>query len=305
MKRDFESDFKSWAAPPGTSEEQRSENAIKAIKDAIRKSPKLNNRSICVFVQGSYRNRVNVRQNSDVDVGVMMHDSFLTHYPNGMTREDFGNIKADYTYSHFKQDLEDALVAHFGRNSVHRGNKAFDIKENTYRVEADVVPLFEYRHYWEDKTFRCGVGLIPDRGGLIKNYPERILETWPRINQHYENGVQKNSDTSRRYKSIVRILKKLRYEMIDYGDKNAENVPGFLIECMVWNVPNNRFQGTDWEGIAKSVVSYLWSGTKDKESCKEWTEVNNFKYLFHPSQSWTREAAHQFIDCLWSYIGVT
>ena len=34
--------------------------------------------------------------------------------------------------------------------------------------------------------------LLPDKGDLIYNYPERILDSWPQIPQHYENGVSKN-----------------------------------------------------------------------------------------------------------------
>ena len=51
-----------WAQSPSKTEEQRSENAIGAIRNAVRSSSKLNHRGIHVFTQGSYRNRVNVRQ---------------------------------------------------------------------------------------------------------------------------------------------------------------------------------------------------------------------------------------------------
>lgn len=304
MARDYETDFRNWAAAPGITEEQRCKNAIKAIKDAIRKSPKLEGRNTLVFVQGSYRNRVNVRQDSDVDVGVMLYDYFLSQYPEGMKNSDFGNHTVDYGYKQFKNELEEALVAHFGGDAVHRGNKAFDIKENTYRVDADVVPLFEYRHYWKDKSHRCGVALIPDRGGRIQNYPERLLESWPRTPQHYENGVSKNSDTGRSYKAIVRILKKLRNEMDDLGHASAKSIPGFLIECMTWNVPDQRFSKSSWDARIQSVLGHLWTNTKDDDLCKEWTEVNNFKYLFRVSQPWSRAEAHTFIDAVWDYVGV-
>ena len=106
MARDYEADFRKWAAAPGITEEQRCENAIKAIKDAVRKSPKLGGRNTLVFVQGSYRNRVNVRQDSDVDVGVMLYDYFLSRYPEGMKNSDFGNHTVDYGYKQFKDELE-------------------------------------------------------------------------------------------------------------------------------------------------------------------------------------------------------
>jgi hypothetical protein len=247
---------------------------------------------------------VNVREDSDVDVGVMLYDYFLRRYPEGMKDSDFGNHTVDYGFKQFKDELEGALVAHFGRDAVRRGNKAFDIKENSYRVDADVVPLFEYRHYWEDKSYRCGVALIPDRGGRIQNYPERLLESWPRIPQHYENGVTKNSDTSRAFKGVVRILKKLRNEMDELGHTAAKPISGFLIECMTWNVLDQRFSGLSWDARLQSVLGYLWSNTRDDELCKDWTEVNNFKYLFHVRQPWSRADAHTFINALWDFIGV-
>ena len=157
MARNWESDFGFWAQPPSRTEEQRSDNAIKGIRSAVNGSSKLNQRKIKVFTQGSYRNRVNVRQDSDVDLGVMIYDSFFEEYPEGKTRADFGNIVGDYPYSQFKDELEEALVDRFGRASVKRGNKAFNIRENTYHVEADVVPLFEFRQYWPGGSYRAGV----------------------------------------------------------------------------------------------------------------------------------------------------
>ena len=128
MTRDWESTFSFWAEPPGKTEEQRYENAIRAIRNAIDRSPKLKQRNIQVFTQGSYRNRVNVRQDSDVDVGVMLYQYFLSQYPKGKTHADFGNSDAGYPFSQFKAELEEALVAYFGRAAVKRGNKAFNIK---------------------------------------------------------------------------------------------------------------------------------------------------------------------------------
>lgn len=164
---------------------------------------------------------MNVRQDSDVDVGVMLYQYFLSQYPDGKANADFGNSDADYGYAQFKNELEEALVAHFGRSSVTRGNKAFDITANSYHVEADVVPLFEFR----TGSYRAGVALIPDNSGRrIENYPERLIEYWPQTPLHYENGVSKNTATSRRFKGIGRILKRLRIELDDAEDARAKPV---------------------------------------------------------------------------------
>ena len=305
MMRDWESSFSSWAQSPSDTEETRCENAIRAISNAVSKSPKLSVLKIKVFTQGSYRNRVNVRQDSDVDIGVMLYQYFLSQYPEGKTNADFGNEDADYGYPQFKKELEEALVEHFGRASVKRGNKAFDIKENSYRVEADVVPFFEFRQYWDNGSYRAGVALIPDNSWQrIENYPERLIDYWPETPLHYENGVSKNTDTSRRFKGMVRILKRLRNEMADAGNVLAQEVPGYLLECLAWNVPNYCFSFATWVDRVQSVLRHLWQNTREAALCKEWCEVDAIKYLFHVSQPWTRQQGHSFINAAWDYVGV-
>lgn len=302
--RNWENEFSQWARPPGKTEDERCENAIKAIRNAIAKSDKLKNRSLTVFPHGSYRNRVNVRQDSDVDVGVLCDETFSYHLPDGTTKATFGITPATYHYAQFKDELVEALAEHFGSGAVRRGNKAIDVRENTYHVEADVAPFFEYRHYSVSGNYLCGVALRPDKGELIYNYPERILERWPQIPQHYENGVSKNKTTHRSYKGVVRILKKIRNEMDDAFIAVARPIPGFLIECMVWNAPTACFRGDTWDDKVQAVFSHLWSSTKEDGRCKAWKEVNNIKLLFNSDQPWTQREAYAFINAAWDYVGV-
>lgn len=141
MPQDWENIFSTWAKPPGTSEQQKYENAEKAIKNAIKADQKLKDKNIRVFTQGSYQNNTNVRKDSDVDIGVLCLDSFYFDLPEGYNREHFNIQPATYFFPEFKNDVQRALESHFGKNSVKRGNKAFDIKENSYHVEADVAPF--------------------------------------------------------------------------------------------------------------------------------------------------------------------
>lgn len=305
LDRNWESIFSSWAQPPSKTEQERCERVIRAINMAVGKSPKLQERKILVFTQGSFRNRVNVRQESDVDVGVMLYQYFLAQYPEGKRDADFGNSDAGYSFSQFKNELEDALVSYFGRAAVKRGNKAFDIKASQSQVEADVVPLFEFRRYWDNGDYRAGVALIPDNSGrIIENYPERLVDYWPATPLHYENGVSKNTATQRRYKGIVRIIKKLRIELEENGNQTAAASPGYLLECLGWNAPDWCFSQDTWVDRIQSVLRFLWQNTKDSELCKSWCEVDDIKYLFHITQPWTREQAHAIINDIWDYVGV-
>ena len=139
----------------------------------------------------------------------------------------------------------------------------------------------------------------------MRTFPERLLDYWPQTPLHYENGNSKNTATSRHYRGLVRILKKIRYELEDAGSSSAKAIPGYLLECMTWNAPNETFAGATWSARVQAVLLYLWNNTKDDEACKTWLEVDGIKYLFHSSQPWTRAAANAFILQAWSYVDAT
>lgn len=185
------------------------------------------------------------------------------------------------------------MTSYFRNGAVYRGNKAFDVHETSYHVEADVAVFFEHRRYSTDGKYLSGVELRPDNGGRVINWPER----------HYQNGVEKNKNTSRAYKSLVRILKALCIEMSRQNIQQAKDVSGFLIECLVWNVPNSDFSRSDWTGVVRACLAHLFNNTKAEEKCKDWGEVNELKYLFRSGQKWTRQQAFLFIDKAWDYIG--
>lgn len=290
---DWENIFSEWAKPPGKTEEERCENAEKAVRNAIAASDKFNRRNIKVFTQGSYRNNTNVRKDSDVDIGILCFDTFFHDLPEGYTRESFGFESASYHYTQFKNEVEEALVDYFGRNSVTRGNKAFDIKENSYHVEADVAPFFEHRRYSKDGKYLSGVELLPDKGVRVINWPE----------QHYNNGVNKNTATGRRFKALVRIIKSLCNKMADEGIAEAKPIASFLIECLVWNVPNNYFGNSTYTSDVRHCLAFLFNNTRTSEECSEWGEVSELKYLFKASPDSKRQEAHSFIARAWDYIG--
>ena len=297
MSIDWESIFNTWSQGPSETERTKAENAERQIREAIAASPKLQNRSIVVFTQGSYRNRVNVRKDSDVDIGILCYDTYFPEYPDDNAKMLLEKTAADatYTYQLFKNEIEEALVARFGRASVKRGNKSFDIKENTYRVEADVAAFFEHRRYTSTTNYISGVEMIPDdrQPYMVRNWPE----------QHYNNGVYKNENTNRRYKRMVRILKTLSNEMAAEGIEIAEQTPSFLTECLVWNAPNNCFSFETYKSMLRSVLAHIFNNTLSEDKCSNWGEVSELKYLFRSSQPWTYQQAHNFISSAWDYVG--
>ncbi len=276
---------------PGKTEQERCDNAVAAIRNAIKASEKLRVRRVSVFVQGSYRNNTNVRKDSDVDIGVLCGTTFLNDYPEGTSCETFGFSVSDYRYEQFKNEVGEALADYFGRAAVSRGDKAFDVHETSYHVEADVAAFFTHRKYRKDGNYHEGVALRTDR-------EKRRIINWPE--QHYKNGINKNKQTGTRFKSVVRILKALSNEMAENGIPEG-NIPGFLIECLVWNVPNDKFQNKTYIGDVKAAQIFLYENTKTEELCKKWVEVSGLKSLFRSNQKWTREQANVFIVAAWNY----
>jgi hypothetical protein len=129
MSRQWESTFSTWSQSPSKTENERIDRTINSIKNALNANELLSINSK-IYVQGSYRNRVNVKQDSDVDIGIIYTgNAFYPDYPEGMTATDFGNIDGDYNYKDFKNEVEKALVAYFGKSAITRGKKAFDLHE--------------------------------------------------------------------------------------------------------------------------------------------------------------------------------
>ncbi len=297
--RDWETIFRSWIKPSSDSEQTKYENAEGMIREAISKSEKLKSRTIKVFAQGSYRNNTNVRLESDVDICVLCSDTAFCDYTfaQEFTKQDVNLGPAEYLYNYFRNDVHAALVAYFGSAGISRGSKAFDVHETSRHVDADVVACFEHRRYttrnWSDGfNYETGTEFIADDGKMVINWPE----------QHYANGVAKNTATGSRFKYLVRILKRLRNEMADNKIKAAEQIPSFLIECLMWNVPNPNISGQDYKADMRSALAFLFNNTLSVEKCIDWGEISERKYLFRGS-NWTWGQGHNFISAAWDYIG--
>jgi hypothetical protein len=295
----WEDTFQTWGSPPSKTEWEKMENTEAAIKKAIHNDPALSKmeKHISILAQGSYNGRTSVKQDSDVDICVCLNSTFFARYPKGKTRENYGNIEGDITFKDFKDLVEKALKNYFGSDQVTRGNKAFDVHSNTYRVDADVLAAFAYRHYTgdgeEDYIKPVGIGFLTDENVRINNWPK----------QAYENGVAKQDMTGERFKKMVRIVKRLRNKMQDENISAALNAPSFLIESLVWNVPDDGFNHDDYYDDVRHVIADCFNKTLSDDTCNDLREVNNIKYLFHVAQPWTREQAHNFFNATWDYIG--
>lgn len=294
MGKISEETFNNWRKPPSDTEETKLANAQKMISEAIKANSVLKEKAIQIFGQGSYANDTNIRLDSDIDINVRLMDIFFFDLPEGKNRGDFQlNSPSDYKFSTFKNSIENALVNKFGRDSIVRRNKCITIKGNTSRVQADVIPTFNYHRYSIDGSYIEGTKFFSDDYKMVVNFP----------NQHLENGKSKNSNTSKKFKRLVRVFKKLKNKMVEDGSFTNDHITSFLIESLIWNIPVTIFNDNDsWTERVKSSLVYLYGSTKEKDKCKEWGEVSELLYLFHSGRKWTIEDVNNFVIRAYNYL---
>jgi hypothetical protein len=156
-----------------------------------------------------------------------------------------------------------------------------------------VIPTFKYYRHEGNGGKAIGTKFITDKGKSIVNYPI----------QHIDNGKKKNSQTQKRFKRLTRIFKRLRYKMIEDNEPVSDNISSFLLECLVFNVPDNVFNDNDtWTDRLKESIIYLYNKTKEEKDCKEWGEVSELLYLFHSGRKWKYTDVNTFLVQAWKYL---
>ena len=293
----IEKTLSSWTSPISYSEEERVQNTINMIKGAIDSSEDLKGLDIEIFAQGSYANNTNVKQNSDIDICVMLTSTFYGNYLDGMTYKDYGFSSGSISYERYKTLVLNALIAKFGYSVVSVGNKCINIDSNTYHVQADVVPAFQYRDYKlkgssNPDSYIEGIIFFASDGTEVINYPK----------DHTSNGRTKNKNTNYFYKKIVRIMKHIRNNMVEDGLVDGDIISSFLVECLVWNVPNKYLVGSNL--LADKVqdsIAYLWNAINNGEA-EEWVDVSERYYLFHSQRKWTEKDAKDFLYDMYNYL---
>lgn len=295
MATNWQAFFDSWASPPSDTEIDERDRTEREIREALEGWPPVAQRNFRVFVKGSYRSGTNVRRGSDLDlavelVGAETGDCSFTFETGasarGLLRDQLGLVEAAPSYGEavrsFKDDCVDALVDAFGPMRVERHNKCIQISEKSTTLPADVVPCTSHRLYEAREIHHRGIEITPDTGSRIVN--------WPR--QDYENGVAKNASTSRRYKRVVRGLKALENRLAEEGRSETSS---WLIECLVYNVPDERFDSPSNYCNALGILLWLYEELSSASSVYPWCEVNGLKSLFGVDQPWNREDALSFV----------
>lgn len=280
--------FRTWAEPLSNSEDQKCQNAESIIRSALDGHSEPDGLDLSVFAQGSYKANTNVRTESDVDICVRCSNTFYYDpLPLGLVASNIGIYPATLDFVTYKSKIERALYNRFTIHGVKVGDKAFNVKENTYRINVDVVPTFEYRkYYWQHSNlyFKTGSCFFTNSGKFIVNWPEET----------YANGVAKNDRTARRYKKVVRVLKGIRNEMDALGYSSAKKIASFQISCLAYNIMDGFYNSGDLYDDVKGVVGQIWYHAYNAPKSVGWTEIDEIKLMFPSDQPGKRQEVAAF-----------
>lgn len=207
-----------------------------------------------IYLQGSVANRTNIWADGDIDIIFQFNGTFCYEYNY---HPSIYNNPSDYTQQQLRQDIKNIL----DRQSISYEEKNKCIKlflRGDEWQNVDLVPCFQYRkHYGRvEYEYYEGIAIRTLNGELIINYPK----------QHRENGEQKNKRSG--YKNMVRIFKNIRNNLVDEGIIDENLAPSYFIECLIYNVPDDKFNENNFRSILCNCLNWLWKNDLQYLKCQ-------------------------------------
>jgi hypothetical protein len=251
-------------------------------------------RNYDAFLQGSYRNSTNIRGDSDVDIVLMLRDTFyfdsqtLNVQDQVLLRQQIAPVF--YPLADFDADVQRTLRNVFGTGAVQPDNKCIRVQGGGSRLRADVVVASVFRRYWAlpsssvPEPFVEGIEFFGRNDGIaVVNYPKL----------HFQFGADKNGRTNSNFKPSVRMFKNARSYLIDKGVLTSDVAPSYFLECFLYNVPDrcylNSRKDTYWE-----VLTWLRGNNWEQFVCQ-----NQQDSLFgYASTQWDINDAVRLVQAL-------
>jgi predicted nucleotidyltransferase len=264
-----------------------------------------------ITLQGSYKNSTTTYGSSDVDVlvrreGAWFKDlSALSDAERELYEQE--HSPADYGWEELR---EDTLTALDTRGIPYtEGRKAIEIDpdDSPHSYGIDLVVCSDFKRFTrydgpdeDQQEYIQGIAFRTNdiHGRLIINFPDK----------HYDNGANKNSQTGENYNETVRVFKNARDEAVDRGYIGEDTAPSYFVECLLYNVPDQYYNGGVRERY-RGIVDWLLD---NKRSLGDFQSQNEVLPLvkdprrdawFDERDLWDESDARNFIeglDTLWS-----
>jgi len=207
----LESTLSDWTGPSSDTEQDRQARTERMVREAVRNHVPLASCRLTIYAKGSYANNTNVRTDSDVDIAVQCHEAQYWEEATPGAHTPGAAYAGIWTPAKLRAEMGASLRSYFPGQVDDSGSTAIGVRSSSARLDADVVPCFDYRYYFASGASREGTRVFRKNGSHFENFPAQQLA----------NGTRKNTRTYTIYKKSVRVLKRLENAMVANGIHRA------------------------------------------------------------------------------------
>jgi hypothetical protein len=238
-----ESQLQSWAKQGAVT---LAKQTHESIRHALNTSDWSQGVTYDIYLQGSYKNDTNIRGDSDVDVVVELTSALCSNLTD-YEKRSLGLTPATYGWSEFVRDVLNGLTAYYGAKQIRRGNKCMNLAPTTGRLPADIIICAQYKYY-------SNLIVVAEGITFWTHGNSQQLVSYPKI--HTDKCVTKNGETNGWFKPSVRMFKNARSYLVDLGVIDEKVAPSYLLECLIYGVPNHNF-GSDFQNTYCNILNWL------------------------------------------------
>jgi len=291
------SQLETWSNPGANDSATKTYNRVKNVLIADNSILQQKGKDFEVYLQGSYKNSTNIYADSDVDLVVQLNSTWqrnlsrLSRTQKSRYKQNYST--ASYQLDDFHNDVVSTLRADYGRDAVTVEDRALVLKSDSLPLTADIVVCLQYRRY---KQFNNKTDQDYDEGIFFRDRTTREeIISYPKI--HYKNGAEKNRSAHQRYRETIRIIKNARSYLVNKGEISADLAPSYDIECLLYNVPEDRYKHDyqeryleilEWRAKAELSDFHCQNGIQKLfgNSSTQWAESDAMNFFVHLLDLW-------------------
>ena len=141
-----------------------------------------------------------------------------------------------------------AMRTRFGK-AVKSGRKSIKVPKGKIPADADLVVTLSHKE---------GIGfyLLDERRWVVSN---------PQL--HHQRGLKKERATNKRFKRTILMFKAARNHLVGKRILTKEDAPSYFIECLLYNVPDDRF-GPDLAPTYLGILTWLKTSRINDFQCQ-------------------------------------
>jgi hypothetical protein len=294
---DTEQQLVAWSSQ---GENHSAQRTLETYRRILAASSTLRFKDFEVYLQGAYQNDTNTNgSNADIDIVVQLNQAFfgdtqqLNHEQATLYNNTYPN-DAKYAYDRFWVEAIHSIIRLLDASTLTCGDKSVNIYNGEDQTSTNVVIALQYRKYKsffgeKKQSYTLGTKFFsPRENSWIISYPKL----------HYVHGCVKNlaNQTNGWYKPTVRVFKNIRNKLIEQGKITSNTTPSYFVECLLYNVPNDRF-GVNWQTTRDNIINWLNKAEFEGFKCQ-----NGQQLLFGDApEQWNLQDAKTFVNALSEY----